>query len=249
MHDRITITTSLQSACYESFAAVMTKLEIGMSETKIADLLHKEMTEKGINEYWYDVPIFALIGADRFFEIANKDYKAKSPHKNVYLQVGDPVYIDIHPQDTVKKIWGDWNSMLVFRAREGIDDEELAFLEEIRDIQRKSFSLLNAQMTAADVAIHFITEYEKRNITLSDVRNTVGHSMHYGPKLPEKRIFLEKNNNTVLGEGLFAIEPGGYRKKNSGKGYLVGRFEEVVFIPKNGNARLLGIDKPLALHT
>jgi Xaa-Pro aminopeptidase len=240
MENQIAITAKLQSACYEAFFSVVSKLQVGMSESEIAKMVRDAMAQKGITEYWYDVPIFTLIGVDRFFSIAKNDYGTKSPQAEKKLHEGDPIYIDIHPQDTKTKIWGDWNSMLVFHPRSGIDEEQIAFLDEVRTIQRKGIEKLTSSMTAADIANYFFTEFAERNIILTDVRNTVGHSMHSGSKLPEKRTFLEKGNHQVLGEGLYAIEPGGYRKRKSGEGFVVGRFEDCVYIPKSGNARLLG---------
>jgi Xaa-Pro aminopeptidase len=247
MEDKIIITDKLQTACYEAFSSIVAKLQSGMSELEIAKKIREALKQKKISEYWYDVPIFVIIGADRFFDIAKRNYPAKSPHPDIFLQEGDPIYIDIHPRDTTTKIWGDWNSMVVFRPGSETDEEQVSFLEEVRKIHRKGIEKFNSCMTAADVAEYYFSEFEKRTITLSDVRNNVGHSMHSGPKLPEKRTFLEKGNNTVLSEGIYAIEPGGYRKKKSGKGFVIGRFEDAIYIPKSGNAKLLGKSELLPL--
>lgn len=241
------IVRELQETCFEVFETVIPLLKMGMSEFDLAEIIRRELRKRGIIDFWYDVPIFVLFGQRRFLDIASENYPTKSPHKDTYLKSGEPIYIDIHPQDHATKIWGDWNSMLVFHPRKGIDDEQVAFLEEIREIQREGFSHLRSTMTAADVAKYYLNEFEKHAIVLSDVRNNVGHSMHSGPKLPEKRLFLEKKVNKQLGSKIYAIEPGGYRNKKSSEGIVVGRFEECVFIPKEGKTIILGSQKLLPL--
>jgi hypothetical protein len=247
IHDRIQIVSHLQQMCWEIFATSVQVLKTGISEYDYAELLRKEFKKKKIVSFWYDVPIFVLFGTTRFLDIASKDYQIKSPHKSVFLQEGDPIYIDFHPQDADTKLWGDWNSMVVFHPRVGRDDEQIAFLEEVRDIQRKGFLHLRATMNASDIANYYVNEFEKHDIILSDVRNNVGHSMHSGPKLPEKRLFLENGMQKPLGDEIYAIEPGGYRKKRLGKGIVVGRFEECVLVTQREPAIILGSQKLLPL--
>lgn len=247
MENKIAIITNLQMGCYEAYSNIVSRLQQGINELEVEKLIRLEMAKKGITEYWYDVPIIVTFGTKRFLDIANKDYAIKRPKLDVHLQVGDPIYIDIHPQDTKTKLWGDWNSMSVFNPRKGVDDEQVSFLDEVRTIQREGIERLRSDMTASDIASFYFTEFEKRSVVLSDARNNVGHSMHAGPKLPEKRTFLEKGFQKILGEGIYAIEPGGYRAKKSGDGIVVARFEECVYIPEEGKSKLLGILEELPL--
>lgn len=68
--------------------------------------------------------------------------------------------------------------------------------------------------------------------------------MHQGTKkFPdgrEKRNFLEVNNKNPIGEGIFAIERGGYRKSSIDKNKIVvGRFEDCIYVPVSGEPLLL----------
>ena len=247
MNDTAAIVSQLQKASYDSYRVVVQNLSVGMSEKEIAQMLREEMNKRGMQHYWYDVPIFVLIGTDRFLQIkqAGHDYAKKSPGETT-LEEGSVVYIDLHPQDEMTGQWGDWNSMFVFHPRFGVDDEQVAFLDEMRSIQRGGIEKIRSTMTAAAVSEIFFSAFEKHGVTLSDPLNNVGHSIHAVPKSKSKRVYLDKETFTVMGEGLYAIEPGGYRQKRSGNGIVVGRFEECISITEKG-AEILGRQQLLPL--
>ncbi len=241
MNERIAATSHLQEISYDSFKTVVKVLHAGMSEMDIVHMLRDEMEKSGVTTYWYDVGIFVLIGTDRFMQIekAGHNYEQKSPSKDVLLKEGDVVYIDIHPQDDRTEVWGDWNSMFVFHPREDLDEEQVAFLEEVRNIQRNGIDHITSSMTASDVARYFFDIFDMHGIVLSDSLHNVGHSMHEGLKLESHRIFLDKDTDIVLGEEIYAIEPGGFRQKKTGEGILVGRFEECILIGSD-TSQILG---------
>ena len=232
--ERVAIVSNLQKISSDVFNETIKSLKLGISEVDIAKLLRKNFEKRGITKFWYTVPEVVLIGSERFkIGTTTTDYRIKSPSKDSFLQEGSTVYADLSPMDSVTKIWGDWNGMLVFQPRKRVDNEQVAFLEEVRNIQLNGISRITAQTTGADVASYYLEEYKRHSITLLDVRNNVGHSMHEGSKDRAKRIWLDLNNVNPLGEGIFTIEPGGAR------GDLVGRFEECIYIPKEGNAIVL----------
>ena len=101
------IVARLQSACSIVFNKVINDLQTGMNETAIANLVRANLQTLGITKFWYDVPIFVLLGAERFQTMASTDYSLKSPTKNSKLTVGCPVYIGYNPMDTETNLWGD----------------------------------------------------------------------------------------------------------------------------------------------
>ncbi len=237
--EKAEIVGRLQSACTAVFESVVSNLQAGMSETHVAEMIRNSLRQYGINNYWYDVPIFVLFGANRFKTIATTDYSLKSPTVNSVLTEGSPVYVDIHPMDTETGIWGDWNSMVVFQPRPGLDNEELSFLREMRQLQRNVMAQITAETTGAEVLQACAEAFQQTNTTLQDSRNNVGHSMHDGPKVKANRVWLDQENVAPLGEGIFAVEPGGIRTGKNGE-TLVARFEDCIYIPKTGHARVLG---------
>ena len=188
-----------------------------------------------------------LVGAERFKSgSVASDYAIKSPSKEIILKEGDVIYIDLHPMDTQTQIWGDWNTMTVYKPSTDYHFEQVRFLEDFRKIQRETVASLKPHMTGSNTVEYVLSQFEQNNITpLFDDRQNIGHSLHSGPKDQAKRIFLDNKNNSKLGGNIFTIEPGGYRPSTLGIGILVARFEEAVYIPEDGNPRILGYQKLL----
>jgi hypothetical protein len=231
----------LQTTCADVFAAVTSNLQVGMSETDIAHQLDQEFKYQGIADHWYDVPFNVLIGTDRFVEgLTTSDYAIKNPSSQVRLGEGSPVYVDLSPIDPATRQWGDWSSTAVFQPRKGVDDEQIAFLQEMRDIHRQGIAQITSGTTGADVANYYLDAYKKLGVTLLDVRNNVGHSLHAVPKQEATRVWLDTDNQQPLGEGLFTVEPGGSRPKKAGIGIVIARFEVSIHIPESGSAVILG---------
>jgi len=240
----IETTTQLQKICVDVYIKVSSKLKAGMSEFDIASLVEKELLKKGIHEYCYKIPILVLIGVERFKDVANSNYSIKSPSPEIVLNDGDVIYIDMHPMDSLSKRWGDWNTMAVFHPQEN-DEEQIAFLGLMRRILHDGIRSISSKMCGADVFNYYLNRFKEHTITLLDVRNNVGHSMHRGENSLSSRKFLDKNNHSTVAGGIYAVEPGGFRPKQNGHGIVVGRFEECIFVPIRGKAVLLGENKIL----
>ncbi len=241
----VQITSRLQSNCYDAYLSVGNKFTVGISEEDIAQIIKSELAKQNVTEYWYDIPIIVLIGSNRFKDITVKDYVKKSPSRKIMLKAGDPLYIDIHPLDNSSKQWGDWNTMAVFHPRDHIDNEQINFLEEMYQIQRNGMAKIHAGLTGAEVYNYFMDIFDQKGIILCDVRNNVGHSMHTGQKGNAAISFLDTNNHEKLGEGIYAVEPSGYRQRKSSDGIVVGRFEDCIYLPARGKSIFLGNPKML----
>lgn len=246
--ERISVVNNLQTISSEVVSSVFSLFKTGMSEYEIAKLIRNAFAKRGVYDFWYDVPLIVLIGTERFLKAANADYAIKSPSQEYTLQDGSTIYIDVHPQDASTSLWGDWNTMAVFHPRTNIDDEQVAFLEQMRQIHREGIEKLKPTMTGADVANYFVEVYQKNGITpLVATNSDVGHTIHDGLKVGVKRLMLNMENSSLIGGYIYAIEPAGFRQKKFGDGILVGRFEECIYIPKEGNAVLLGSKNLLPL--
>ena len=236
----------LQRICADVFLRVSSHLQVGQSEFEIAEAFDKAFKEHGIVKHWYDVPFNVLIGAERFIEgTMTTDYSIKAPVKNIRLQSGEICYADFAPMDTKTGIWGDWSATIVFHPRHGLDNEQVAFLQEMRSIQRGIIERISAETTGRQVIELLQAVYERQDITIADVRKNVGHSMHAGLKKDAKRVWLDEENTTPLGEGIFTFEPGVYKKSADGQRTLVARFEDCMYIPKKGFAEILGRKEPV----
>lgn len=63
---KIEIVSNLQKTSADVFNTVIQKLEVGLSEADIAELVRIEFKIRGIEEFWYNVPQNVLIGVERF---------------------------------------------------------------------------------------------------------------------------------------------------------------------------------------
>jgi Xaa-Pro aminopeptidase len=226
----------LQQACASTFTTVMRNLEPGMSELDIADALRKQLANLGITEHWYDVPFIVLVGADRFRTgLTTSDYDIKAPSPDVILEEGQAIHVDFSPVHPESGIWGDWSSTCVFRPTTAAHQQQLTFLETMRRLHRKGTTLISAETTGAEVAQYYLDRYAGLGVTLLDVRDNVGHSMHTGPKSQANRTWLDLTNHNPLGSGIFTVEPGGITED----GQMVARFEECIFVHETGPATII----------
>ncbi len=238
----IEIVERLQNACKDAFVGMMVSVEAGMSEKDIADVLRDNLAGLGITNHWYDVPFNVLIGVQRFrIGTTTTDYGVKSPSPHVQLEEGNVVYVDFSPMDPETGIWGDWSSTFVFRPQTEAAKRQVAFLETMRRVHCEGIPLIDARTTGAEVVRYYIDMYAKQNSIILDVRKNVGHSMHLGPKKGANRIWLDLENNNPLGSGIFTIEPGGMSSDEK----MVARFEDCIFIPAVGAARIVGPAEPV----
>lgn len=248
--EHIVAVDRLQSLCAEIYLRVVPYLRTGQTEADIAEIIRSEFNHHGIDSFWYNVPIFTLIGPQRFRDMATSNYPLKSPSPTVLLKPGDPVFIDMHPMDA-HGYWGDFSAMTVFQARQGIDDEQVTFLRLMQTIQREGIAIIQAGMTARDLSQWYERRTHQEGISLEDPRNTVGHSMHHGTKKypdgRDKRLFLDKDTDIPLAGALWAIEPGGFKTASSGR-TLVGRWEDCVYVSPEGKATIVGHQKPLLIQ-
>lgn len=247
--DRINIVSNLQQISADVFKKAITSLQVGMSEVDIANLVKLEFRKRGIEEFWYDIPQNVLIGVERFKEgTTTADYEIKKPSKDIFLKEDLPVFIDLSPVDPQTKQWGDWSSTVVFHPKRVRDNEQPIFLEELRQIHRQGITLITSKITGSEVIDYYLEEFKKRGITLLDVRNNVGHSIHAGSKNQAQRVWLDNNNKNSLRVGIYAIEVGGFRiGKKDKRRTVVGRFEECVYIPREGSAIMLGSNELVPL--
>lgn len=247
--EHIAAVDKLQSLCAEIYLYTIPSLRTGQTETEIAEIIRAQFRKHGIESFWYDVPIFALIGTQRFRDMATSDYPLKSPSAKVSINPGDPVFIDMHPIDK-DGYWGDFCAMTVFQPRPEIDDEQVAFLRLTQRLQRDGITAITAGTTAHDLASWYTKRFREENVTLEDPRGNVGHSMHTGEKKydngTDKRTFLDTGVTASLAGRIWAIEPGGYNVLESGK-MLVGRWEDCVYVSPQGQVTILGRKEPVPI--
>lgn len=241
----------LQLLSYSIYLNTIKQIKTGMSEIDIASVISKQFKERGVDKFWYDVPIMVLIGEGRFLDMTG-DYGKKSPSDNHLLKIGDTINVDFTPMDE-EGDWGDFSATCVFHPKTDYDFEKVEFLKLVRRIQKEGIKRIRSANTGRNIAALFLEKFKENNITLVDVRNNVGHSMHSGTKKfpdgSEKRKFLAANNIQTIGEGIFAVEPSACRKSIIDKNKIVvGKFEDCIYLSTSGTPLLLAPNKKLPLN-
>lgn len=238
----------LQLLSYNIYLSTIRHLKVNMSEVDIATFISEQYKKKGVESYWYDVPMMVLISEERFLEMT-KDYNTKSPLTTYRLKSGNTIHIDLTPKDK-EGFWGDFSATCVFHPKTDYDFEKVEFLRLVRKIQRDGIKRIKSVNQGSNIANWYLGKFRENNMTLVDVRNNVGHSIHQGTKkFPDgrgKRNFLDVNNNNPIGEGIFAIEPGGYRESSIDKNKIVvGRFEDCIYVSTSQIPLLLAPKKEI----
>lgn len=237
----------LQVLSYKIYLNVIRRIIKGMSEVEIASIILNEFKNNGIDNFWYDIPIMVLIGENRFLDMTG-DYNLKSPKLNHLLKVGDTINVDFTPMDK-ESFWGDFSATCVYHPKTEYDFKKVEFLKLIRKIQRDGIKIIASTDSGKDIATWYLEKFKENEITLVDVRNNFGHSMHQGSKKypdgREKRIFMDINNMNPISENILAIEPSGLSKISPENKILVGKFEDCVYIPIAGEPLLLIPDEEL----
>ncbi len=241
------IVSDLQKLSFSSSLEAIPKMKVGQSEIEIADLIKSALFKRGIEKYWYDIPIIVLVGKERFLSSVNAHNDKKSPSPNIFLKERDTVYIDIHPQDPKTGIWGDWNTMFVFQPNNKKNNNQIDFLNLIRQILFDGIQSLKSSMRFCDIYDLFLDKYKENNIRpLWGGNPNIGHTLHKGDKLSSERLFISPDNKHIIGGEIFSLEPGGYQYIDDE--LVVGRFEECVFVPKDGKSIHLGNNSLFPLH-
>jgi len=226
--------------CKATYLDVAGTLRSGLSEADIHDRLIEALQQGGVTDYWYDIPVLVLIGATRFIRMADRGYDAKRPRRDVFLQNGDPFFIDIHPRHG-EGFWGNFAATGLFHPA---SDDEAAFALSIQRIQHSGITHFHSGMTGAEIAGWFRRQFVQADVQLLDVRGNYGHSMGHGEKSSYVRHFLDHQNTDAVAGLIYGIEPGGIQRLPDGR-TLVGRFEDCVYFPEQGYAVQLGGSEPV----
>lgn len=235
--EEVEITEHLQQQTIEAYLTVAHDLRTGMSEADIAKDLAGELDFRGINDFWYNIPILVLIGPNRFQQMSDPDYDVKTPSEDIQLRPGDPFFIDVHPRDKSTR-WGNFASTGIFQPTDDQIDQ-VSFMKRMQEMQGKVVRSLSGENSGAQVSDAFHSLFEDEQISLLDVRGNFGHNMGRGAKADFQRSFLDSENSQTIGGMIWGVEPGGIKRVGEGK-LLVARMEDCVHVPLVGEPKILG---------
>ena len=197
----------VQKIAKETIKYVKTEIRPGMPLPEVRRLCEEKMTSLGADSFWYwDVGAFVFAGDETTVSVSGKEYITSDR----VIESNDIITIDLSPQ--IGDTWGDYartiiieNGCVVETAGKIKCDEWRNGLLMEKKLHEKMKEIVSPLMTFEDLYFR-MNEYIKAEGYINlDFMGNLGHSI---VRRKDDRIYIEKGNNTMLGEvGCFTFEP------------------------------------------
>jgi Xaa-Pro aminopeptidase len=182
---------SVQRIARETAEWAVARVEPGMSEIELRDLVEEHA--RGL-------------GADGFWSITNVGFGARSticfpdqPPTENRLRSSDIGHVDVHPISR-DGWWGDCTRTFAV----GQHDEHQRALAVVRRIHDETVARCRPGMPARDLFASCLTAIEEAGFRLLDPWSNIGHSLRHGSAYDDK--FIDATNDRQMW-GAWAIEP------------------------------------------
>ena len=197
----------VQKIAKETIKYVKTEIRPGMPLPEVRRLCEEKMTSLGADSFWYwDVGAFVFAGDETTVSVSGKEYTTSER----VIESNDIITIDLSPQ--IGDTWGDYartiiieNGCVVETAGKIKCDEWRNGLLMEKNLHEKMKEIVSPLMTFEDLYFR-MNEYIKAEGYINlDFMGNLGHSI---VRRKDDRIYIEKGNNTKLGDvSYFTFEP------------------------------------------
>ncbi len=212
----------VQKIAKETIEYVKTEIRPGMTLPEVRRLCEEKMTMLGADSFWYwDVGAFVFAGDETTVSVSGKEYITSERT----IESDDIITIDLSPQ--IGDTWGDYartiiieNGCVVKAADKIKCDEWRGGLLMEKKLHEKMKEIVSPQMTFEDLYFRMNGYIKAEGYINLDFMGNMGHSI---VRRKDDRIYIEKGNNTKLGEvSYFTFEPHisvsgskyGYKREN-----------------------------------
>ncbi|MCR5650868.1 MAG: aminopeptidase P family protein [Lachnospiraceae bacterium] len=197
----------VQKIAKDTIEYIKTEIRPGMPLKEVRRLCEEEMTLLGADSFWYwDVGAFVFAGDETTVSVSGKEYTTSDR----VIGSDDIITIDLSPQ--IGDTWGDYartvvieNGCVVKSSNEiNRDDWRYGLIME-KKLHDRMMDIVNPDMTFEEL-YYLMNEYIKDEGYINlDFMGNLGHSI---ARSKDDRIYIEKGNNTKLGNvSYFTFEP------------------------------------------
>lgn len=206
----------------------------GMKLTQVRKLCEDKMLELGADSFWYwDIGAFIFSGDETTKSMSGTEYKTSDR----YIEENDIVTIDLSPQ--CNHIWGDFARTIIIEEGYVVDNinciqkaEWKAGLLMEQRLHQELLDFVDERTTFEELFYHINTRIVSEDFINLDFLGNLGHSIE---KRSEDRIYIEKGNQTRLGDiSYFTFEPH-ISRPDSVFGY---KWENIYYF-ENGKLKML----------
>lgn len=193
----------------------------GMNLLDIRQMCEDKMRELGADSFWYyDIGAFVFAGDETAISVSGTKYKTSDR----IIDLNDIITIDLSPQN--KDIWGDYARTIIIQNGTAVEWADVSnkewkaglLMEEF--LHNELFKFATPKTTFEELYYHMNRIIEEKGFLNLDFLGNLGHSI---VKQKKDRIYIEKGNQTYLGDvAYFTFEPHisvrgskyGYKKEN-----------------------------------
>lgn len=211
----------VQQIAKDTISYAKQMIKPGMNLRDIRRLCEEKMLELGADSFWYwDVGAFVFAGEDTTVSVSGKQYITGDR----IIAPDDIITIDLSPQkgDT----WGDYARTIIIQNGVVVESEKIRNVEWRQGLDMEEFlheelkRYVTPDTTFEALYYHMNDLIEAKGFLNLDFSGNLGHSI---VRQKKDRVYIEKGNNTCLGDvSFFTFEPHisvagsnyGYKKEN-----------------------------------
>ena len=206
----------------------------GMKLIEVRKICEDKMLELGADSFWYwDIGAFIFSGEETTKSVSGKVYMTSDR----YIEENDIVTVDLSPQ--CDHIWGDFARTIIIEEGHVVDNikciqnaEWKAGLLMEQRLHQELFDFVDERTTFEELFYHMNSKIVSEDFVNLDFLGNLGHSIE---KRSEDRIYIEKGNQTRLGDiPYFTFEPH-ISRPDSVFGY---KWENIYYF-ENGKLKML----------
>ncbi len=199
--------SNVQKIAKDTIEYIKTEVRPGMTLKTVRQLCEDKMIELGADSFWYyDIGAFVFSGDETTVSVSGREYTTSDR----IIESDDIITIDLSPQ--IGDTWGDHARTIIIEGGNVVNSIEEIKCEEWRNgllmekrLHDKMNEIVNPDMTFEEL-YYQMNEYIKGESYINlDFMGNLGHSIVCKK---DDRIYIEKGNNTKLGDvNFFTFEP------------------------------------------
>ena len=198
---------AVQSYAKETIEYIKTEIRPGMPLLDVRRLCEDKLKSLGADSFWYyDIGAFVFAGDETTVSVSGREYSTSDR----VIGSDDIITIDLSPQ--VGDTWGDYARTVIIEGGKVVQsvgeiksDEWRGGLLMEKKLHDKMKQIVSPQMTFEELYYQMNDFIKAEGYINLDFLGNLGHSI---VRRKEDRIYIEKGNNTKLGDvSFFTFEP------------------------------------------